>query len=661
MSSQTDMEALDAANARVARLQAQLVIQQEESASRISDLEQKVTDLRVELHLAAEKPKDPAPQPTVSTGSSDPVLRAEISQLQQVLASKDAVIASRDREILLKDADIASRDMEISLRDADIELKNAEIETKDAEIERLCWNTSDLIQSVQSCENGLNAMARELRRARGAVAAVIDDLHPKESTPKIEVTDADRSSKQASTSPHKDVKDEGETKPKTPSSNSAPKDVKGEGETKPKTPSFGFLATKVPANAAPAPPYSEKPTYSQALKNPKASSSFGNRAFPPIARQGGFSGTRARTQQTPPNQPKQKQSVTRRRAPKRAPRRGEQTGCEGQGLERGLTSHDSSPKVHYPLTPRQAAPTPTRETMSTDTKGASANKSADQLSRKSDIDLSVATSKLQIGQEAPVHENKDDPSRVTPKVASNAANTVFDNAGNAWDAWKFNFYTRLTAPIPPEVRAAVESGALLLSTASDVEDDPSVSSDYDTASLNSTDPAAQELETEDAGPSEAAPEGDKAVPKPEQPAAPDSQRSSNAPAQKPGTGDAGPSKATREGDKVVPKPLQPAIPDKKLTPFQQSGEFGSFGKAKGSNTKASIFSSMKWGSKSTSESSHAQTSTTMTDESKTGPKPSTTAENPAMRSSFQSALGQEAGESSSSKTGHQAQTSQAGD
>ena len=139
--------------------------------------------------------------------------------------------------------------------------------------------------------------------------------------------------------------------------------------------------------------------------------------------------------------------------------------------------------------------------MSTDTKGASAIESADQLSRKSDIDLSVAKSKLQIGQEAPVYRNKDDPSRVSLEVASYVANTdgiVFDNAGNTWDAWKVEHYTELGAPIPPEVMAAIESGALQVSITDDVKDDSSWSSDYDpwdAASLQSVDSLAEKLET----------------------------------------------------------------------------------------------------------------------------------------------------------------------
>ena len=96
-----EMKALDANIARIARLEAMLKIQQEESASRIGELEQKVTDLEVEQRLAAGRP---APQPTVPTGSSDPTLRAEISRLEQEVAAKDAIIVRRNRTIELHDA-----------------------------------------------------------------------------------------------------------------------------------------------------------------------------------------------------------------------------------------------------------------------------------------------------------------------------------------------------------------------------------------------------------------------------------------------------------------------------------------------------------------------------------------------------------------------------
>ena len=598
MSSHNDIEA------KYARLQALLKIEQEESATRIRELQQKVTDLRLELHLAAEKPKDPAPQPTVSTGSSDPVLRAEISQLQQVLASKDAVIASRDREILLKDADIASRDMEISLRDADIELKNAEIETKDAEIETLCRNTSDLIESVKSYKNGLRAMTREMDRNGEAAAAVIDNIHPKESTPKIEGTDADRSSKQASTSPPKDVKDEGETKPKTPSSNSAPKDVKGEVETKPKTPSFGATSTKVPANAAPARPESAKPNYSQVLQAPNPGPVFPKGTLPPGNPRGVFFGG-------------QKASVFPKTLPPSTP---------GGGFFGGQTG-PVSPKTFPPATPQggffggqtgqqQAVSSPFNQKQSVHSdrfpKHETLKERTDQSGREDRGPEKASTSKPQMGQEAPVYEDKTNLNRVNPDAASYALNTpgtVLDKKGGPWTAKMVEFGIRVGGAIPPDVMVAYESGALRVP-------ETKVSSNPWGASWP---------------------------------------KSVNPPTSRPETGEAGPSKAALEDDKVVPNPEQSAIHEMKLTPFQQMGQFGTLG---------SIFPSTKSESKSTSESSRAHTSTTMTDERKAGAKPSTTAEYPAMKSGFQQVLGQEAGESPPSpkrqKTGHPAPTSQAG-
>ena len=302
MSSQTDMEAHDAKSARIARLEALIKIQQEESASRIGDLEKKVTDLRLEQHLSAWKPKDPGPQPTAPTSSSDPVLRAEISQLQQVLASKDSEIAS-----------------------------------KDAEIERLYRKYSDLSKSMMSYEMSLDAIARDMQRNREAAAAEVNDQPPENLTPKIDVIDTGRSSKPASSSP--------------------PKDVKGEGETKPKTTSFSATPTKVPVHAAPAPPEPAKSNYSQVLQAPKTGPVFPKGTVPPVTARGDFFGRNIGQQQAVFNPFKQQQSVQRDRSPKHEIQKGraDQSGREDRGTEKGSTSHDYPTEVHYPLTLRLGA------------------------------------------------------------------------------------------------------------------------------------------------------------------------------------------------------------------------------------------------------------------------------------------------------------------
>ena len=99
-----EMEAPDAKIARIARLEALVKIQQEEYDSRVGKLQQDVLDLKVEQAMAAWRPKDPAPQLSVPTGSSDQILRAEISRLQQEIAAKDVIIARRDRTLELHDA-----------------------------------------------------------------------------------------------------------------------------------------------------------------------------------------------------------------------------------------------------------------------------------------------------------------------------------------------------------------------------------------------------------------------------------------------------------------------------------------------------------------------------------------------------------------------------
>ena len=396
---------------------------------------------------SAAEPKDRAIQPAVSTGSSAPALQVEISRLQDVITAKDAEIAS-----------------------------------KDAQIERLYRKHSDndLIKSITSFENDLNEMARDVHHTTEAAAAEIFDSPPEESTPMIEFTDTDR--------------------PNQPASSSPPKDVQGEGETKPKTPLFGLTRTNVSAFIAPTLPGLEKPNHSQVLQTPNAGPSFGNRDFPPVVGQGVFSGTKAWKPQTPSNQPKQTQFAKC----KRASGNREQKGREGQKLERGLTSHDRSPKVHGPPTPRQAISETAQGNTSTNTRdGASAIKSADQLSRNSNIDLSVTASKLQIGQEVPVHKNKIYPNRLSDSFLSYIARTpgmLLDNEGNFWDAWKVKFCTGLRVPIPPEVKAAMESGALPVSTTDDAKDDSSVCSDsdsWDAASLQSVDSPAQKMETAD--------------------------------------------------------------------------------------------------------------------------------------------------------------------
>ena len=476
-------------DAKIARLQVQFEIEQQESATRIRELEQKLTDLKVENRLSAAKPQDPAPQHTAPTGSSDPVLRTEISQLQLVLASKDA------------------------------------------EFKRLCRKHSDLIKSMMSYKNSFIAMARDIDRDMEATAAVIGDLHREESTPKVGVTDTDRSSNPASSSPPEDAKDESETQSKTPSSNSAPKDVKGEGETKPKAPSFSATPIKVRADAAPALPETAKPNYSQVLQAPITWPVFPKGTVPPVTARGDFFGRRTGQQQAVFNPFKQQQSVRRDTSPKHETqkRRADQSGREDRRPEKGLKSHHYPPKVHYPLTPRLA----------TNQKAMSANAkedTRDQLLRKTDVNLSVATSKLQIGQEGPMHKVETGRSRVDPEIASYIANTpgmMLDNRGNSWHVRNVEFGIRIGSPIPPEVLAAYESGALQLP-----EKKPfSGFGTWVDPRQKSWNPPAPKPETREAGSSKAELEGDKVVPKPEQPAVPDSHKSSSAPAQKQETGD----------------------------------------------------------------------------------------------------------------------------
>ena len=405
MSSHTDM------NTQNAQLRLELDILEED----VRGLKRENTKLKVESRLIAGITSNPAPQPTAPTESSDPVLRAEISQLHEALARKDAEIASKDAEIASKDAIIARRH----------------------------WILSDTIKSMTRYERSLNAMAEDIDHTRAAAAAEIDRLTIERLTPKIEVADTDGSSEPASSSSSKDVKDEGVTKPKTPSSSSAPKDVKSQGETKPKTPSFGATRSKLPEDAATAPPESVKPNYFQALQAPKKGPVFAKRTLPPVAiRNDCF------------NPFKQQQSVQRDRSPSHETQKGraDQSARGDRGLEKGLTPHDNPPEVHDSLTLRPAV---NQETMSANAKGKNAIgalESTDQLSRKTDIGPAAAY-----------------PNRLSSEAASYVANTpgmILDNKGSSWDAGRIQFNILIRASVPPEVMAAYKSGALRVSAVS---------------------------------------------------------------------------------------------------------------------------------------------------------------------------------------------------
>lgn len=396
-------------------------------------------------------------------------LSAKVRRLERLFETQQRESAAEPKDRAIQSAvstgsSEPALQAEISRLQDVIAAKDAEIASKDAQLERLYRKHSDLIKSITSFENGLNETARDMHHTTEAAAAGIDDLPPEDSTLMIDFTDTDRSSKPASSSP--------------------PKDVEYEGETKPKTLSFGLTRTKAPAFTVPTPPSPAKPYHPQVLESPNAGPSFGNRAFPPIVILDGFSGTKARKPQTPSNQPKQKQLVKR----KSPPSNGEQK------IERGSTSHDQSLKMDNPLTARQEIPETARETTSTKAKeGASSIESADQLPRKPDINL----------QKAPAHEHKDDPSRVSAESASSVVTTdgyILDNRGERWSAWKIGFATKLRSPIPPEVKAAFESGELPVPATDNVKDDSSVSSDSDpsdAASLESVDSPPSKPETGD--------------------------------------------------------------------------------------------------------------------------------------------------------------------
>ena len=115
----------------------------------------------------------------------------------------------------------------------------------------------------------------------------------------------------------------------------------------------------------------------------------------------------------------------------------------------------------------------------------SATKVTDQLLRESD---SATASELQIGQQAPIHENKDEPSAANDRVAVHIVNDVpvmFDKTGKRWTPWTVQFQIDTGFDLPPEVKAAVDSGAMPLleddKADDEVDDSSSVYSDDDSS------------------------------------------------------------------------------------------------------------------------------------------------------------------------------------
>ena len=91
-SHQTDIQAL---KAKIARLEAELEVEREHSEQAGS----RVKQLEIEKRLSAPKLNDRAAQRELSTDASDPAQRAEISQLRDELATKDAELATKGATI----------------------------------------------------------------------------------------------------------------------------------------------------------------------------------------------------------------------------------------------------------------------------------------------------------------------------------------------------------------------------------------------------------------------------------------------------------------------------------------------------------------------------------------------------------------------------------
>ena len=455
MSSQTDIKARDA---KIARLEALLEIHQQRSASEVNALIQKlatleaeVTTLELEKRLSPTKPKDPAPQPTASTGSPDPALQAEISRLQSEIAVKDAAIAA-------KDAIIAAR----------------------------IRSERDLITTIDNFKGASTAWTKEATRALEAEAALKEDQSSKEVTPEISITDTDMYSKASSTS--------------------LPKDVEGDDQTEPERFSYESVLRKIASGTVPAPPvFPEpvRPNYSQVLQAPKPKPEFPKGTLAPVQKLvfGGrlVYGENEGKQQVSRDPWEQNDSATGTKALETKTRKG---ASEKQTQEKGLTSHPYPPNVHYPLTLSQAKSGATQAKDRTVSSAVDAFKGADQSSQKKDVDLSGAISKLQIGQEVPVAEDKKSSGALRGEAAPfilKSDAVVYDSKGNKWTADMLHTVALFGMPFEPEVEAAIRSG---LMPAPNVPPRPlpkveSNKSPWASSRLKSSTPPAQELETKD--------------------------------------------------------------------------------------------------------------------------------------------------------------------
>ena len=92
MSSSADNKALAAENTQ---LKAERNFMEDE----IEALRSKVKKLEVAKHISAMKPEVPTTQPSLSEGSSDPTLRAEISKLRGEIAAKDVKIGKLEAKV----------------------------------------------------------------------------------------------------------------------------------------------------------------------------------------------------------------------------------------------------------------------------------------------------------------------------------------------------------------------------------------------------------------------------------------------------------------------------------------------------------------------------------------------------------------------------------
>ena len=449
MSSHDDKEAQDA---KIARLETLLSIQQERYDSRIKELEQKNTDLELDKRLSATKLQDQATRPAVSTESSFLTLQTEVLQLRQDNAAKDEELFNL-RTLL--------RNCQASLTAT----KQGFIAT----IKSLYETTKDLRTVVQGIDNVLEA-GIDFKELQSRPSSTVADTAAGPSQPsslasRTEKTTADTAagSPHPSSSASKSKKTTADTAVGPPQpSPTASTSAKARANTAAAPPPTSTAASKsekitVDTAAAPQPSQSaskpEKvatstssasttsstPDYAKALKSPEQKTPRLPRGKVPLEQSPLFARppvthadlavTREAADQTRSEPERQQISQKPNRAFNRgrsrpgndARGRGDTRGQGSPGPKKGETSHESTSQRQSPLTNFQhPGSESTQVTMSGTLEGKVVSQStnttagSNQLPNNPKVKSSVATSATQTRRKSLADEDKKASSNRSP-------------------------------------------------------------------------------------------------------------------------------------------------------------------------------------------------------------------------------------------------------